>query len=967
MRRMLHSLAAILVLLTVLNLNDAYAQTSRVGGTLEVSVTDTTGAVIPNAEVRIRETSTNQSRALVTGENGAFRLPDLPPGTYEVSAAREGFAPYVHTGVVITLGSAVHLDIVLMPAGLSEQVSVTGQPPPLDPSQSSVTSTIDFERIEELPVRSRNYLDFVLLAPGVAPSNPQQNGAAQTQLADSGFTFGGLRPRSNNLSIDGVDNNDEFTGSNRTALSLEIIREFQVVNSGFSAESGGSSGGSINVVTRSGANTIHGDVFAFVQNGALNARNPLESELSKPSLDRYRSGSSLGGPIVKDRTFYYAAFEQEHTRGQRSSHIDPAAASVINRALSSGAFPGVTTRRLRSGFFPVALAETEAAGKINQQIGKLHSLMARYAFTNNREAAGAFNTGGLVDASARGSSFVRDQAVVGSLVSTLSSQTVSDLRFQIAGRRALLRTNDSIGPEIDIVGVALFGRPYEGNSRRTENHYEIGYTLEHTFRTNDFKVGGTLNAVRLRAFVPDGFAGVYAFKTLDDFAAGRPDLFRQAFGNPSTGLRTVMLGLFAQDHWTVSRQLTVDAGLRYDLEGLPQQFQQDRNNFSPRAGMAYSLSSRSVVRLGYGIFYDRYVLANLNRAIQKNGTSGFEQVAEGSLAAIIFEHSGGLPLLSPVAGIRPSIFVPDAGLKRSYSQQAALGTEYLLAKDMTVSANYLWVRGLKLSRTRNVNLLPPIQLTTGNAPGFGFLQPDPQKSGRPVFSDSRIDSRFDAVYSLEHSASSSYHGLSVSLNRRLSGEFELSGSYTLSKTLDDASDFDEQPQNPFELRNERAHSRQDQRHRFVVSALFDLPIGEEEESATAGKAKPAGPLEKIFAHIEMAPILTIGSGRWSNPLTGVDSNRSQAWPLSSRPLGFGRNTLKTPATALLDWRIVKYFPFGERRRLDFVTEFFNLLNRTNVTQLNPYFGTGLVPNPQFGKPVDALNRRQLQFSVDFEF
>ena len=127
-------------------------------------------------------------------------------------------------------------------------------------------------------------------------------------------------------------------------------------------------------------------------------------------------------------------------------------------------------------------------------------------FTNNREAAGAFNTGGLVDASARGSSFVRDQAVVGSLVSTLSSQTVSDLRFQIASRRALLRTNDSIGPEIDIVGVALFGRPYEGNSRRTENHYEIGYTLEHTFRTNDFKVGGTLNAVRLRAFVPDGFA-----------------------------------------------------------------------------------------------------------------------------------------------------------------------------------------------------------------------------------------------------------------------------------------------------------------------------------------------------------------------------------------------------------------------------------------------------------------------------
>src|SRR5207247_8553245 len=129
----------------------------------------------------------------------------------------------------------------------------------------------------------------------------------------------------------------------------------QVVKSGCSAESGGRSGGSINVVTRSGANTIHGDVFAFVQNGALNARNPLESDLSKPALDRYRSGSSVGGPIVKDRTFYYAAFEQEHTRGQRSSHIDPAAASVLNRALSSRRFPGATSRPLRRGFLPWSL------------------------------------------------------------------------------------------------------------------------------------------------------------------------------------------------------------------------------------------------------------------------------------------------------------------------------------------------------------------------------------------------------------------------------------------------------------------------------------------------------------------------------------------------------------------------------------------------------------------------------------
>src|SRR5436309_5886587 len=352
MRRMLHCLPAILVLLTVLNLNDACAQTSRVGGTLEVSVTDTTGAVIPNAEVRIRETSTNQSRALVTGENGAFRLPDLPPGTYEVSAAREGFAPYVHTGVVITLGSAVHLDIVLMPAGLSEQVSVTGQPPPLDPSQSSVTSTIDFERIEELPVRSRNYLDFVLLAPGVSSSPIPSGASGSTPLTGSGFTFGGLRSRSNNLSIDGLDNDDEYAGSSRTELSPEIVQEFQVVNNGLSAESGGASGGSINIITRSGTNAIHGDAFLFGQDGALNARDPFETESGKPSFRRFRAGFALGGPIVKGRTFYYTAVEQEHNRGQTGSDIDPAVASTINSLLATGAFPGLPTRQITSGFSP---------------------------------------------------------------------------------------------------------------------------------------------------------------------------------------------------------------------------------------------------------------------------------------------------------------------------------------------------------------------------------------------------------------------------------------------------------------------------------------------------------------------------------------------------------------------------------------------------------------------------------------
>src|SRR5437899_1208269 len=313
---------------------DVAAQASRVGATLEGIVSDTSGAVIPNSKVTLHNPLTNQSRTVTTDEQGFFRAEQLPIGTYEVRVEQTGFAPYRQTGVGASLGQTVHLDVVLAPASGSEQVTVNAQPSSLDPSQSSVVSSVDQERIEELPVRSRNYLDFVLLAPGVASSPIASGVSGSTPLTGSGFTFGGLRSRSNNLSIDGLDNNDEYTGSSRTELSPEIVQEFQVVNNGLSAESGGASGGSINVITRSGTNKIHGDAFLFAQDGALDARDPFETESGRPSFRRFRAGFALGGPVIKDTTFYYAALEQEHNRGQIGSDIDATAASTINAFLA---------------------------------------------------------------------------------------------------------------------------------------------------------------------------------------------------------------------------------------------------------------------------------------------------------------------------------------------------------------------------------------------------------------------------------------------------------------------------------------------------------------------------------------------------------------------------------------------------------------------------------------------------------
>jgi hypothetical protein len=262
----------------------------------------------------------------------------------------------------------------------------------------------------------------------------------------------------------------------------------------------------------------------------------------------------------------------------------------------------------------------------------------------------------------------------------------------------------------------------------------------------------------------------------------------------------------------------------------------------------------------------------------------------------------------------------DSQLATPYSQQSSFAVEHVLARDLTAKASYLFVRGVKLPRTRNIG----------------------------------------AAFQLEDSASSTYNGVSLTLNRRLANEFEFSASYTLSKTYDDASDFTEQPQNPLDLRSDWAVSRQHQQQRLVFNALWELPIGDEEP----GKPAPTDPFSKIFGHIEVAPIFSVESGRPVNPLTGYDTFQTFAYPLSARPTGFGRNSARTPMLANMDFRVLKFFPFptvSKTAKLDVVAEAFNLFNRTNVSQVNPVYGAG------FLQPITGAGARRIQFSLDFEF
>jgi hypothetical protein len=642
--------------------------------------------------------------------------------------------------------------------------------------------------------------------------------------------------------------------------------------------------------------------------------------------------------------------------------ISPSVASAINGELGSGAFPRIATRSINPALFHVARAETEVSGRLDHQIGSKHSLLLKYALTNNRDAGDAFNTGGLVDPSGRGSSFVEDQGVTGSLTSVLGNNALNSVRFQVSTRRAVLRTTDQIGPEISIAGLVDFGRPYAGNDKRRESHYELADVASLARGHHLFSFGGGLDWIQENVSAYDGFGAVYIFPTLNAFLNGEPDQYRQAFGNPNTNFATPKYSGFMQDHWTLTSRLTIDAGIRYDFEHLPAQFKEDINDFAPRIGLAYSPTPNWSLRAGFGIFFDRYLLAAVNRVLEKNGLHAFEQVAEGQAATQIFQSELGGSVGSPIPSIRPSIFTADPNLQTSRSEIASAGVERLLTRNLTASATYLFARGVRLSRTRNVNLLPPVLLTPDNALSLGISNPFPQQLGSLVFPPTRLSSQFDNIYQWENHASSVYNGLSLSLNRRLSNEISFSGSYTFSKAIDDASDFDEQPNNPHALVAERALSSNDQRHRFVFSGTFDLPFADEED----GK-KSSGVIAKLLGNIEAAPILIVGSGRPINPLTGFDANGSGAFPLSSRPLGFGRNSVATTSQVQLDLRVLKFFKIGEHGKLDFVVESFNLLNHTNVVALNQFYGPGNLPIPSFPTPDKAGIPRQLQFSIDFEF
>ncbi|MGC8794428.1 MAG: TonB-dependent receptor domain-containing protein, partial [Bryobacteraceae bacterium] len=556
----------------------APAQGPLATAAIQGTILDSSGAVVAGARISVTHTGMGFMRAVESDEAGQFRLTGLPAGEYRLRIEKEGFASVLIPVLPLAVGQTLVQRIELKPAPVRQSLEVKERPEALETAATTAGVALGSERIEEAPAANRNYLNFVLVAPAVAPSsgsNAQRSLAGlRSAVSDSGFSFAGMRGRNNSLSIDGVDNRDETTGGNRVAIGLEMVSEFRVSTAVVGAELGGAAGGVLNVVTRSGTNIWHGDVTFFGQNEALNARNPEAETGRRPRFRRYQPGTSLMGPLRRDRTFFAWAIEHQKESGEEwSSAPDGVPASAL-------AAP------LYRGLYPAGAVETEFSFKTDHQASTRHSLSARYAFSRGRIRGDVQDADNFTERSARGSSLTVDHSLVGGWIWVPGPRVVSDLRVQVARRSVELRPN-ARGPMIEIPGVLTFGQSFRLDSDRDEDHFELREALHVAVGRNQLSLGASVHAVRLDARLANRFGGAFIFPSWDDWLAARPDVYFQAFGEPKTHSWTLPVGAWIQERQQLAPGLTLEAGLRYDRQWLPGNFPESDRNLAPRLGLAW--------------------------------------------------------------------------------------------------------------------------------------------------------------------------------------------------------------------------------------------------------------------------------------------------------------------------------------------------------------------------------------------
>lgn len=907
------------------------AQQTVTSATLSGRIEDATDASVGGATIEATNLETNQHATVVSDSEGKFRFAYLQVGAYKISITAPGFAALTKE-LTLTIGQAAYLEVKVQVAGMAAQVQVAADAPLIENVRTQVAETIRPAEINSLPLNGRNYLDLALLVPAVSPTNTGSNQrfAETSAVPGQGISIAGQRNLYNSFVVDGLSANDDAADLTGTYYSQEVVREFQVITTGGIAEFGRASSGIVNIITKSGTNDWRGDVYGFLRNQRFDARNPLAPV--KDLLTQAQYGGTAGGPIQRARTFLFTNFEQTRRNYSAVITVAPAAVTTINNRLNAINFSGP---RIETGVVPAAFDTTNFFARLDHKLNNRNQFSARYSIYHIT-AANSRTVGGLNNVS-RGSGLDdTDQTTEASNITTINSRTLNEARFQFTHSRLDAPANDPLGPAVNISGVANFGTITVAPLARDINLFEAIDNVSTQRGAHSLKTGVDVLYNRVNIVFPGALQGVYNFTSLNNFLSGNYSTFQQAFGAPSQFQSNPNFGIFVQDEWRVRNSLTINAGLRYDVQWLPSPIQTDTNNLAPRVGFAWSPGDhRTVIRTGFGIYFDRIPLRATSNALQRDGSKYIvAQFAPGQAGAPIFPNV--LALQPSTLVTKPNVTRIDPNIETSYGEQANVQVERELPGNVVLSIGYLHLRNLHIIVSRNLNV--PTAPASAGVPNLG--RPDPN---------------WGNISRYESSGDSYYHGLIVSFNKRATGWLGVRASYTLSKTTDDAGNFFfSTPQDNFNIRGDLGLSDNDQRHRLVVSGTLMAP----QEATKEG-------WRRALKDFELSYIFTYASRLPFNVLLGSDRNFDTN--NNDRPAGVGRNTGRGFDYASLDMRLSRRIQLNERFSLDLLAEGFNLFNRANYGVPNNTFGPGTLPLPAFGQPTLAFDPRQFQFGLKLNF
>jgi hypothetical protein len=899
-------------------------------GSIGGRVVDEMGMAIAGVTISATQRSTNVATTTITDAEGRFRLPYLRIGVYEIKASLQGFKDAARS-VGVSAGSAFDIPFVLQIAGLEETITILDEAPVIESARSQIAATVSEAEVTALPMNGRNFLDLALLAPGVAPAN-----IASTQLfpetsAVPGITLsvGSQRNLSNNFVVDGLSANDDAAGVSGITYGVDAIEQLQVITSGAQAEFGRALGGYVNVVTRSGNNALRGTVYEYFRDDSLNAANAL-SGTTLP-MDQSQFGVSLGGPIVKNRTFYFGNVEQRILDQTGLTTITDTNAAVINARLSATGYGGPA---VATGIYANPVDTTNVLAKLDHQYGTGHQFSARYG-RYDVSSINSRGAGGLIAPSASAGLDNSDQLLAFSNALVLSRRSLLETRAQIAHSDLQAPPSDAVGPAVGIAGVASFGTASGSPTARGNRLYQIINNFSIVAGAHSLRAGLDFLYNDDDITYPRSARGSYTFSTMANFLSGTYNNagFAQTFGDISVTQTNPNVGIYMQDEWKATDSVTVNAGLRYDLQFL-KTIATDTNNVSPRIGIAWTPrgSERTVVRGSAGLFYDRVPLRALANALLSAGNTTDASALRQYVVTLSPTQAGApvfpniLPAAIPLVTL-PNLTTMDRAVQNAYSQQVSGEIEQQLGGYTTISLGYQYLNGSQLLMSVNQNV--PTCVASGDNNGC-----------RPVGTYAN-NSQYSSV------GDSTYHGVHVSLAQRARGWGQYRLSYTLSKAMNNVGEFFfSSPIDPTDLSKDWGRADNDQRHKLAVNA-----------SAQKGGLQVGGMLQAYSA-----PPFNITSG-----VTTVQGT-------TGRPTVNGefipRNSGEGSPFFSLNARLSYTFRVLDRWQFEVLAEGFNLTDHVNVVTRNTNFGAGAYPAnpaPTFNQITAVGEPRSFQFGARLRF